>query len=150
MSKRIFTKEQMELLLHNENVAGCSEKSISYRKEFKVLAVRKYQEGLPASEIFRQAGFDTHRIGRKTPKWCLQRWLNTFGQQGETGLRTDGRGAHKSRGGPKSLKNLTDKEKVERLEAEVAYLKEKNRFLAKLRKERLNYDHTKSTTSSNH
>ena len=138
MSKRIFNKEQIKTLLQNSNVAVCSEKSISYRKDFKILAVRKYREGLPSSEIFRQAGFDIGMIGRKTPKDCLRRWKKVFKNKGEAGLKTDGRGQSKAGGRPKSLANLTDEEKLKRLEAEVAYLKEENRFLAKLRKESLN------------
>ena len=135
MSKRIFNKEQIKTLLQNLNVAGCSEKSISYRKDFKILAVGKYREGLPPSEIFRQAGFDIGTIGRKTPKECLQRWRRVFKDRGEAGLKTDGRKQSKAGGRPKSLANLTDEEKLKRLEAEVAYLKEENRFLVRLRKE---------------
>ena len=138
MSKRIFNKEQIETLLQNSNVAECSEKSISYHKDFKILAVRKYREGLPPSEIFRQAEFDIGMIGHKTPKACLRRWKKIFKDKGEAGLKTDGRGQSKAGGRPKSLANLTDEEKLKRLEAEVAYLKEENRFLAKLRKESLN------------
>jgi len=138
MGKRIFNKEQIKTLLQNPNVAGCSEKSISYRKDFKILAVKKYHEGLPPSEIFRQAGFNIGIIGHKTPKECLQRWKKVFKDRGKAGLKTDGRGQSKAGGRPKSLANLTDEEKLKRLEAEVAYLKEENRFLAKLRKESLN------------
>lgn len=138
MSNRILNKEQIETLLQNPNVAGCSEKSISYHKDFKILAVRKYQEGLSSSEIFKQARFDIGMIGHKTPKECLRRWKKIFRDKGETGLKTDGRGQSKAGGRPKSLANLTGEEKLKRLEAEVAYLKEENRFLAKLRKESLN------------
>ena len=138
MSKRIFTKEQIETLLQSPNVAGCSEKSISYHKDFKISAVRKYREGLPSSEIFRQAGFDIAMIGHRIPKECLRRWKKVFKDKGLAGLKTDGRGQSKAGGRPKSLANLTDEEKLKRLEAEVAYLKEENRFLAKLRKESLN------------
>ena len=138
MSNRVFNKEQIETLLQNPNVAGCSEKSISYRKDFKVLAVRKYREGLPPSEIFRQAKFDIDMIGRKVPKHCLRRWLKIFRVKGEAGLQIDGRGQNKAGGRPKNLANLTDEEKLKRLAAEVSYLKEENRFLAKLRKESLN------------
>ena len=138
MSKRIFNKEQIKTLLQNENVAGCSEKSISYRRDFKILAVKKYQEGLPPSEIFRQARFDTDAIGRKTPGRCLRRWLRVFKQKGEVGLNADGRGQSKAGGRPKNIENLTEKEKLKRLEAEVAYLKEENLFLAELRKKSLN------------
>lgn len=134
MGKRVFNKEQIKELLQNENVTGCSEKSISYRKDFKILAVRNYQEGLPPSEIFRQAQFDINIIGRKTPGRCLRRWLKIFRRKGEIGLNVDGRGQSKAGGRPRKLENLTDKERMRRLEAEVAYLKEENRFLAKLRK----------------
>jgi len=137
MSKRIFTKEQIETLIKNPNVAGCSEKSISYHKDFKILAIKKYQEGLSPSEIFRQAKFDINMIGQKTPKGCLRRWKKLFKDKGETGLQIDGR-RQGGPGRPKGLASLTDKEMLKRLEAEVAYLKEENRFLAKLRKQSLN------------
>ena len=138
MSKRIFNKEHIGTLLQNPNVARCSEKSISYHKDFKTSAVRKYYEGQSVSEIFAQAGFDITMIGRETPKKCLCRWRKVLKDKGETGLKMDGRGQGKTGGRPKSLANLTDEEKLKRLEAEVAYLKEENRFLAKLRKKSLN------------
>ena len=138
MSKRIFTREQIEMLLQNPNVAGCSEKSISYQKDFKILAVKKHQGGLPGSEIFRQAEFNVDVIGRKAPKDCLRRWLRVFRKKGEAGLRTDGRATNNPRGRPKKIVDASDKEKLKRLEAEVVYLKEENRFLAKLRKKSLN------------
>ncbi len=138
MSKRIFTKEQIEVLLRNPNIAGCSEKSITYHKDFKLSAVTKYREGLPPSDIFRQAGFDMNMIGRKSPKNCLRRWLKVFRKNGEAGLKVDGRAINNPRGRPKNIANLSGEEKMKRLEAEVAYLKEANRFLAKLRKESLN------------
>ncbi len=138
MSNRIFNQEEIEILLQNPNIARCSEKSISYHKKFKVSAIKKYQEGLPPLEIFRQAQFDIDMIGRKTPKECLCRWKKILKNKGVIGLKTDGRGKHKSGGRPKNLANLSDEEKLKRLEAEVAYLKEENRFLAKLRKQSLN------------
>ncbi len=138
MSKRIFNEEQIKTLLQNSNVAKCSEKSISYAKDFKILAVREYKKGFSSSEIFRQAGFNIDLIGRKMPKECLRRWKKVFKDKGETGLKIDGRTQNKAGGRPKNIANLTDEEKLKQLETEVAYLKEENRFLAKLRKESLN------------
>jgi hypothetical protein len=134
MSKRIFTPEQIKELLQNPNVAKCSERSISYHKDFKILAVKRYQEGHPPQAIFLEAGFNPAIIGLKTPKWCLQDWLKIFNRKGVAGLKTDGRGRHKSGGRPKSIKHLLDKEKLKYLEAQVAYLRAENDFLAKLRK----------------
>ncbi len=133
MSKRIFNNEQTKELLQNPSVAGCSDKSICYRKEFKISSVKRYYEGFPVSEIFRQAGFNLDVIGRDTPKECLNRWRKVFKEKGEDGLKIDGRG--KSKAGSRKKTNWSDdKEKIKYLEAEVAYLKAENDFLAKLRK----------------
>ena len=135
MSKRIFTKEQIEELQRNKNIVSCSEKSITYHKDFKILAVRQYQEGTSAPQIFKEAGFNIALIGSDNPLACIRRWRKIFEKNGEAGF------AKETRGGPgrkKSLKDLTEKEKLKYLEAEVAYLKAENAFLAKLRKQRLN------------
>ena len=134
MSKRIFTREQIEEFLKNPNVSKCSEKAISYDKNFKVKAVRLYNEqGLNPQDIFRQAGFDLNVIGRKKPKSLMRDWNDIFRSGGESGLKTETRG--KGGGRPK-IKNLTDAEKIKWLEAENAYLKSENDFLAKLRAKR--------------
>jgi len=135
MSKRIFTKEQIEELLKNECIATCSEKSITFSQAFKASAVKRYNEqGLSASEIFRIARLNLALIGRTMPKDCLKRWNKVVRSKGEAGL-TESRGSSGKGGRPKS-KHLTDNEKIEHLEAQVAYLKAENDFLAKLRAKR--------------
>jgi len=137
MSKRIFTKEQIEELLQNKNVARCSEKSISYHKDFKILAMKKYTEGMSASEIFKQSNFDVGTIGHNVPADRISQWLKVFKTKGIQELSVETRGRGKGGGRPKV--NWSDeKEKIKYLETEVAYLKEENRFLAKLRKKSLN------------
>src|ERR1035437_455561 len=126
MSIRIFSEEQIKELLQNKNVVKCSEKSITYHKDFKISAVKKYQEGLPAGYIFKQAGFNADIIGRKTPKWCLERWRETLKDKGEAGLGIEARG--KGGGRPKTNRS-NEKERIKYLETENAYLKEENRFL---------------------
>ena len=135
MSKRIFSEEQIKALLQNENVERCSDKSISYHKDFKVMAINKYCEGLPPNEIFGQAGFDISMIGSKTPKRCLQRWRKVFKNKGiqELSVETRGKG-----GGRPKTNWASEKEKIKYLETQVAYLKAENDFLAKLRKKSLN------------
>ena len=138
MSKRIFSPEQINELLNNENVLRCSEKSITYQHRFKIDAVTKYQdEGLSAVQIFKQAGFNMDIIGHNTPVDNLKRWRKIFHTKGISGLSIETRGSGKGGGRPK--KNwLDDKEKLKYLEVQVAYLKAENAFLAKLRKKRLN------------
>ncbi len=140
MSKRTFTKEQIGELLKNENVIKCTEKMITYSQAFKRKAVRQYrQECLSVKEIFRQAGFNPETNSSKQPTECLRRWNNIYKADGIDGLvesrRVSERDISKKLGRPKT-KNLTDADKIERLEAQVAYLKAENDFLAKLRAKR--------------
>ncbi len=134
MSKRIFSPDQIKELLKNPCVAGCTEKSITYDKGFKVEAVKRYRdEGISAREIFARAGFDEDVVGSKTPRDRLQRWLKIANAKGMKAL------SEEQRGGPgrkRSLINLTDQEKIKALELQNAYLKAENVFLAKLRAKR--------------
>ena len=132
MSKRIFTKEEVEALLQNRNVERCSEKSITYNKDFKLAAVKQYHEqGMTSREIFKQAGFNIDTIGRHQPKECLQRWKKSFQKKGLEGLE-DTRG----RLGRPKKEERNEAETIKWLEADVAYLKAENDFLARLRAKR--------------
>lgn len=134
MSKRRFTTEQIENLRKNVNIAKCSDKAITYGKDFKVRAVKQYRdEGVSAKQIFKEAGFDLNVIGKNKPKECLRQWRWIFKIKGAPGLMTETRGRG---GGRPRVKELTDKKKIEYLEAKVAYLKAENDFLAKLRAKR--------------
>lgn len=119
-------------MLQNENVERCSQKSITYQEAFKIEAVRQYHEaGMGAREIFTRAGFDINLIGKDQPKECLQRWRRTVRHKGALGLK-DTRG---KLGRPKKVIR-TEAETIQWLEAQVAYLKAENHFLAKLRAKR--------------
>lgn len=136
MGKRIFSPVQIEDLLRNPNVIKCSDKAISYSKEFKIKAVKQYfEDGLPVRHIFVNAGFDLSVIGDDNPTKCLTRWKKTFKSRGVDGLLNDRRGKTPGGGRPR-VKNLTDAEKITRLEAAVAYLRAENDFLIKLRAQR--------------
>jgi transposase len=132
MSKRIFNADQIKELLANPNVFRCSDKFITYTKEFKILAVKQYYEGKYSSRmIFKEAGFNIAMIGKNNPKRCLYRWKRTYKIKGEDGLEVK-RGVH-HRGGRPKTKNLTDAEKIKYLEIENAYLKAEKDFFMKLR-----------------
>jgi transposase-like protein len=133
MSKRRLTENQIKELLANKNVKNCSDKSITYSKAFKVRAVKRYYEdGCSPGMIFKEAGFDSQIIGQDVPDDCLQRWKTTYKTRGIKSLNSEARGKH-HRGGRPRTKGLTDTDKVNRLEIEVAYLKAENYFLVKLR-----------------
>lgn len=131
MSKRNLSSEEISILLKNENVSKCSNKTISFSKEFKVKALKQYEEGLSSNEIFKRAGFDLDMIGKNTPKDRLLDWRAVFKAKGLEGLTEETRGKG-SPGRPKT-KYETDTEKIEYLEAKVAYLDAENDFLARMR-----------------
>ena len=133
MSKRRFTKNQINGLLKNSNVAKCSEKSITYSKEFKQRAIKQYHKnGYSPRMIFEEAGFDLCLIGKNIPGESLVRWRKTYIVKGFVGLNTEARGKSHNGGRPKT-KGLTDTDRIKRLETENTYLKAENDFLAKLR-----------------
>lgn len=130
MSKRLFTHEEIKHISKNKNVFRCSERSITYHKDFKIRAVKLYHEGLSSTEIFRQAGFNPNIIGKDQPKSCLKRWNKSFRMKGLLGFEETRGGAGRRH---KKPKDLSDVDKIKRLEIENAYLKAENDFLARLR-----------------
>ena len=133
MVKKVYTKEQKESLLRNRNVAKCGKGVITYAAEFKIKAVKQYhQEYMTPKEIFTEAGFDIEAIGKNKPKNCLEMWNKIYKAKGIKGLRE----SSKARGKPRKAKNKSDKNRIERLELEIKYLKAENDFLAKLRAKR--------------
>lgn len=128
MSKRIFSEEQLKVLHANPNIAKCSEKSITFSRQFKLHAVKAYYEqGQSANSIFKQAGFDLNVIGKATPKFRMRDWKKIYKTKGETALNTESRGRS---GGKRSARAPDD---VEYLQAKVAYLEAENAFLKKLK-----------------
>lgn len=127
----MFTQEQINQLKANKNVIKCSSKSITYKKKFKIWAVKKYfDEGYNPKMIFEEAGFNVKILGKR-PKNCLLLWRNKYNKNGEKGLLDDNRGKHRKN--KKKIQFKNDKEKIRYLEAKIAYMDAENDFLAKLR-----------------
>lgn len=135
MSKVRFTKEQIEELLKNKNIEKCSEKSITYNKDFKIKAVNQYNEGLKTRTIFENAGFNINFLGIKKLKDTLLSWIKVSKNKGIEELSKETRGKGRIGKGPQNIKG-SDKEKMELLELKIAYLEEENRFLKILRKQK--------------
>ena len=62
-----FTQEQIDILLKNPNVESISSNTVRFTSEFKELALKKDKEGIPALQIFKDAGFDLN-VFRKISK----------------------------------------------------------------------------------
>ena len=67
MSKKRFTKEQIEILSRNENVHKVTDKYIVFEADFKRLCLENVKKGITLRQTFIDCGFD---IGVKDrPLW---------------------------------------------------------------------------------
>jgi transposase len=130
MSKIIFNSFQMKQLEKNSNVIKVSERSISYKPEFKVKAVLENLKGKSPVQVFIENGFDLDIIGKDKPGQCLERWKITYKIYGEEGFYTERRG--KGSTGRPSSKKQTSEQKLKKAEARIAFLEAEVAFLKKL------------------
>lgn len=125
-----FTLEQQEILKMNPHIERVSDKSITFKDSFKLMAIEEYMKGSTPSEIFKKADISPDIIGPQNPKRCLQRWRKAYFEQGDSGLLGEKRGCSSS-GRSKSI-NLSLEERLRAAEAKIVYLEMENEFLKKL------------------
>jgi transposase-like protein len=87
----------------------------------------EYATGKPASIILREYGFDPKMLGKDRQKSLAKR-TREYSQR--AGGFSDGRKESFDR--PR-IKELTDAERIRRLEHQVRYLRQENEFLKKIR-----------------
>jgi transposase-like protein len=117
MNKKKYTHDQIKKLSKNKNIARCGNTKVRYSKEFKQAAIKQYNKGLSAIEIFQNAGIDLTIIGKYAPNKLMNQW--------RTALRVN---LDKDSSPLDKLHN-----NLEMLRSQVAYLKAENHFLAQLR-----------------
>lgn len=125
MGKHYFSEEQQQKLRNNPLIKKISEKAITYTQEFKEQFSEEYKSGKLPSEILRGMGIDPRILGKS-------RVNNISSRIKANNLRLNGhKDTRKSNPGRPVTKNLTDEEKIKRLEHKVAYLNQENEFLKK-------------------
>jgi len=117
MKKRTYTDDQIKVLAKNKNIAHCGKSSVRYTAVFKQSAIKQYNAGLSAVEIFQNAEIDLTIIGKRAPNRLMNQW--------RTALRID----LDKKTSPLERPNNS----LEMLRSQVAYLKAENHFLAQLR-----------------
>ena len=127
MGVNYFTDEQIEELRKNPYVKNVSDKSITYEEKFKELFMIDYNDGIGPTAIFRKYGFDTGVLGSKRVKTFTDRVKNQ--SKRETGFEDQRK---YSSGRPKT-KDLSDEERIQRLELKIKTLKQENDFLKRVR-----------------
>lgn len=83
---RIYTDEEIKVLLSNPNVVRIRNKSqILYKNSFKLWAVKeKLSHGeKTAKEIFTEGKFDVNMLDDRTPQKRLNSWMKKYQMFGE-------------------------------------------------------------------
>jgi hypothetical protein len=120
-----FTKEQQEELRKNPFIKKVSDKAITYTTEFRELFANEYRSGKIPSQILTECGIDHQLLGKRR-KDGLVAMVKKFE------LRLDGfEDTRKDNSGRPATKDLTDAERISRLEHQIKYLKQENEFLKK-------------------
>ncbi len=134
--RTIFSGDDLAKLRQNPCVFNCTERTINYTSEYKKHALEMHAQGVSATEIWKQAGFDTSKWKKNYFTNTLKDWRRVVREDGIEGLSRLG-GVQYDRG--KSNKKdpvSVDRDKLKRLELQVKYLAAENAFLAKLRAKR--------------
>ena len=128
MSKKFFSDKEVSRLAKNQNILKVSNKSITYSFEFKKKFIDEYKLGKTTRVIFEEAGLDIEILGKRRIETASNRWRKAFKEKGELGLKD----TRKKFSGRSVSRELTDSEKIKRLEAQIEFLKIENEFLKKL------------------
>lgn len=128
MSKKLFNKEEIEILRNNKHVKNVTEKAITYTEEFRGIFISEYEKGIIPRKIFENCGFDIEILGIKRVETSSKRWRKKYQENGIIGLSDTRKG---NSGRPLS-RELSLDEKNERLRVENILLKAENELLKKL------------------
>lgn len=128
MSKKLFNKEEIEVLRNNKHVKNVTKKAITYTDEFRGFFISEYEKGIIPRKIFENCGFDIEILGIKRVETSSKRWRNKYKKNGIIGLSDTRKG---NSGRPLS-RELSLDEKNEKLRVENILLKAENELLKKL------------------
>jgi transposase-like protein len=103
----------------NPNVKKITESNIQFTKEFKLKAIKSYQSGQSADEIFLKAGIDIFDFEPGYARKSIIRWKEASEEYGSKNLDNERRGQSRAK-------------KFKTMEEELEYLRAENDFLKKL------------------
>lgn len=129
VKRKKFTDQETEILLKNPNILKVGKSNLTYCPEFKLKAIKEYNNGKFPVQIFIDAGINIDILGSENPGRCLNRWRKTYNNQGRASLLDENRG----KTGRPRVRELSTEEQLKRAEARIAYLKVENDFLKKLK-----------------
>lgn len=119
-----LTKERIDYLLQNENVAGVTEKNIFFTVEFKEKFYELYQQGMKNISIFYKLGVDPNIVGYNRVRSFVYHLLDDIkccrGFVGYTNKNCIERTSDST------------EEKLKKALTELEYVKQENQFLKRI------------------
>jgi hypothetical protein len=122
----IFSDSERNELESNTNIEKVTKSHVVYTLKFKLLALKKFKQGIPPKRIFTDAEIDLNLFPNSYAKETIRRWRKI----GEAALKTETRGSGK----PSKRSSFSSPEQeIAQLKAEIWILK-KLQALAKEQK----------------
>ena len=125
MGKNHFTDEQQDKMRNNPYIQKISTTTITYTTEFRERYEEEYRAGKHPSQILIDMGIDPRILGNRRRSSLVQR-MKLYESRPEGFEDT-----RKNSSGRPSTKELSDAEKIKRLEQKIEYLKQENEFIKK-------------------
>ena len=131
MSRKQFTKEQIDILRQNPYVYSVTGSRLTLTKEFKEIFLTSYKAGELPRNILENHGFDISILGERRVWSISQHIREEFKKYGEF---HEGYGPRSSRSTPSADPNqpLSEKDELKQLRHDVDYLKQEMEFLKKI------------------
>ena len=137
MARNTFTPAEQELLRKNQYILRVSKTNVTYKNEFKVIAVERSASGLSPQRVFVEAGLPVHILGERA-RHLIRDWRKIHKSQGVGGLINSTRGKSKNGGRPKKERVDTSKmslaEQVEYYKTKSEYFENANAFFREARR----------------
>ena len=132
MSRKVFTKEQQQLLRQNPYIFSVTETRITLTKEFKEIFMTAYKAGESPRKILEDHGFDISIIGERRI-WSISQHIRTeYQKYGEFYQGYRPRGTADSRLLSAGTSTVSETDEIRQLRHEVDYLKQEMEFLKKI------------------
>lgn len=132
MSKKEYTKEQLEILRINKYIKNCSPKSISFTSEFKQKTIELDTLWKYSRDIFIEFWFPDFIVNSDVPRQSLKNWRLIMKRNWLIRLAEGKRWRKKKN--KVNLSKMTKEEELKFFKAKSAYLEEENRILKWLKK----------------
>lgn len=133
MGKKLFSKEQQQLLRQNPYIYSVTETRITLTKEFKQLFMTSYNAGESPRKILEDHGFDISIIGERRI-WSISYHIRTeykkYGEFHEGYAPRDTSTRHDAP--TDAAKPVSQDDEIRQLRHEVDYLKQEMEFLKKI------------------